>query len=300
MSDGVEFSVIVPTYRRPDRLLQCLAALEALDYPRDRFEVIVGVDEREGTSLPSGHEAVTRRLPLRIVEIDHAGPGAARNAAAASAAGTYLAFTDDDCAPAPDWLARLHEAFEKGGAAVGGRTVNGLPRNVFSDASHELMEHLYRYYNADPADARFFATNNFAVETAVFRRIGGFDESFRTAGGEDRELCDRLIAGGGRLLYEPRAVVHHSHPLTPARFWKMHHRYGRGAFHFRRARAGRKGERVRVEPPKFYADLVRSAFRNRSGGAAVAVAGLLVVAQAANALGFFTEAGQSRRGESAR
>ena len=35
------FSVIIPTHARPDRLAACLEALANLDYPRDRFEVIV-------------------------------------------------------------------------------------------------------------------------------------------------------------------------------------------------------------------------------------------------------------------
>jgi len=43
------FSVIIPTYQRPLQLATCLQALAKLDYPRERFEVIV-VDD--GSELP--------------------------------------------------------------------------------------------------------------------------------------------------------------------------------------------------------------------------------------------------------
>jgi len=44
------FSVVIPTYRRPERLVACLRSLAALDYPRDRFEVIV-VDDGSGAPV---------------------------------------------------------------------------------------------------------------------------------------------------------------------------------------------------------------------------------------------------------
>ena len=42
------FSIIIPTYRRPERLAVCLQALACLDYPRNRFEIIV-VDDGSPT-----------------------------------------------------------------------------------------------------------------------------------------------------------------------------------------------------------------------------------------------------------
>ena len=35
------FSIVIPTYNRPEQLATCLQALTHLQYPRDRFEVIV-------------------------------------------------------------------------------------------------------------------------------------------------------------------------------------------------------------------------------------------------------------------
>ena len=100
--------MIVPTHRRPAQLAECLAALARLDYPSDRYEVIV-VDDGGGMPLDEvlepfrAHMAVTCLAGRRVA-------AAARNAGAARARGDLLAFTDDDCRPRPDWLRRLARA----------------------------------------------------------------------------------------------------------------------------------------------------------------------------------------------
>jgi GT2 family glycosyltransferase len=44
------FSIIIPTYNRPDKLADCLKSLSRLDYPYDQFEVIL-IDDGRNTSL---------------------------------------------------------------------------------------------------------------------------------------------------------------------------------------------------------------------------------------------------------
>ena len=288
MPDPV-FSVVVPTYRRPRQVAECLEALARLEYPEGRFEAIVVSDEEGERSLP-GPTPVSRSFPVRFLRQPHAGPSVARNTGAAQARGRFLAFTDDDCAPAPDWLAKLEAAFgETQAEGVGGRTVNALPRNLCSEASQLLLLYVYRYYNPDPFAATFFATNNLAVRADAFRSIGGFDPSYGLAGGEDRDLCDRLLHAGSRLVYCRDAVVSHAHALSLTGFWKQHDWYGRGAYRFRRARAARQQEPVEIEPLGFYRDLLQTPFDQHAGLEAFALAGLMGLSQLANAVGFFRE-----------
>jgi GT2 family glycosyltransferase len=160
-----------------------------------------------------------------------------------------LAFTDDDCRPAPDWLSTLGVRFA--GApdhAVGGRTLNALPDNRYSAASQLLIDYLYAYYNANGGLARFFASNNVALPRDRFHAVGGFDDRWPLAGGEDRELCDRWLQGGHGMLYAPEAVVYHAHPLTLRTFCRQHFNYGRGAYYYHRARARGGGGRAPVVP----------------------------------------------------
>src|SRR5215218_3851521 len=178
----LSFSVVVATHNRPRQVAECLAALADLDYPRDRFEVIV-VDDGSPTTLDPVVAPYHDRLDLTLVRRERGGLGEAGNTGAVCAKGTFLAFIDDDCVVSPDWLQALGTRFNAApDQLVGGRTLNGLPGNPYSSATQLLMDYLYAYHNANPADARFFATNNLALPAARFRQIGGFNTQYLRIG----------------------------------------------------------------------------------------------------------------------
>src|SRR4051812_39046691 len=221
------FSVVVPTYERPAQLAACVRALSRLDYPRARFEVLI-VDDASAQQPLAVVEQFRDALDLKLLEqTKNAGPAAARNLGARRARGEFLAFTDDDCEPERGWLRAFAARFAEAPARiVGGRTVNALADNPYSETSQLIIDVVYAHFNRDDAGASFFASNNFAVHAESFRDAGGFDESFRTS--EDREFCARWRSRGLGMTYEPRAVVRHSHGLTPGSLWRQHFGYGRG------------------------------------------------------------------------
>ncbi|MBI4790120.1 MAG: glycosyltransferase [Chloroflexi bacterium] len=285
MVDSIRFSIVVPTRNRPEPLAHCLNALAQLNYSRDRFEIIV-VDDGSWTALGEFQCA----MPITLLRQAHAGPAAARNAGAAHACGTFLAFTDDDCAPDPNWLRALEARLDAmPGCAVGGKTVNGLTDNISATASQLLIDYLYAYYNRDPNRAAFVASNNLAAPRARFIEMGGFDASFPRAAAEDRDFCDRWLARGNALVYAADAVVCHAHALSLKSFVRQHWSYGRGARHFRRARARRGHAHLSIEPLRFYRDLVLHPFARRTPRAGL-LSFLLLLTQVANAAGFFREA----------
>jgi GT2 family glycosyltransferase len=229
------FSVVIPTYRRLQRLTACLDALVAQSYLHDKFEVIV-VDDA-GTPDDLKHLPLAKYpFECRIVSRVHGGAAAARNTGARAARGRFLAFTDDDCRPDPDWLRQLEQAMNVAGdrALVGGGVVNGLSSNPYACATQALIDFLYEQLNSNRAHPQFFTSNNFCVTGEAFHAIGGFDTAFGGAGGEDRELCLRWAHRGGQLAYAPEALVYHAHPLTLPTFLRQHYAYGRGAAVLRR------------------------------------------------------------------
>ena len=285
------FSIIIPTYRRPWRLAGCLQSLTCLDYPRDCFEVIV-VDD--GSPTPPQTLAADFRecFDIMLIKQAHTGPAKARNTGAAQAKGEILAFTDDDCEPAADWLQTLAKRYTATPAcAIGGRTLNKLPENPFSTASQMLIDYLYAYYNTDPLQACFFASNNLALPADRFQKVGGFDTTFPRAAGEDRELCDRWLNNGFRMIYASEVLVWHSHSLTCRNLWKQHFNYGCGAFFFQQARARSGRGRVRLEPLSFYLNLMCAPFKLAIGARAPLLAALLFLTQCANAAGYVAAAG---------
>lgn len=282
------FSIIVPTYNRAAWLSRCLGAVAALDYPRDRFEVIV-VDDGGRGALDPVVAPYRDRLRLRLHRQENVGPASARNTGAALASGDHLAFTDDDCTPAPGWLDRFAVATTATPKAlIGGRTVNALRSNPYAGASQTLVDYITHYYTA-PRRSAFFASNNLAVPAALFAEVGGFDTTFPLAAGEDREFCDRWQARGLPIRYAADANVEHHHDLGLRAFLRQHVNYGRGSYQFHRAQAAREGQRIQLEGPRFYLDLVRFPFGRQTPTMAAAQSALLVVAQAANAAGFAAE-----------
>ncbi|MFZ1744917.1 MAG: glycosyltransferase [Nitrospirales bacterium] len=277
------FSIVIPTYNRPKQLAACLQACSQLDYPYDRFEIIVVDDgsqvpvevlNNDGSNLPN-------TICLRQF---NTGPASARNMGAQHARGDILAFTDDDCAPTQQWLRELAQSFNDVPAGlVGGRTVNGLVDNIYSTASQMIVDEAYAFFLSRDSDLRFFASNNMAVATRLFHKIGGFDSSFRTS--EDREFCDRWIRQGHPLVYTTKAIVHHYHQLTLTAFCRQHFSYGRGAFQFHRTRAG-CGRSLSKPDPGFYA----SVFRRALSWKPLRMAGLLGLWQMANLAGFLWQA----------
>jgi GT2 family glycosyltransferase len=119
-----------------------------------------------------------------------------------------------------------------------------------------------------------------------FLAVGGFDSSFPSAAGEDREFCDRWQGRGYRMIYAPQAIVYHHHHLTLRAFWRQHVRYGRAAYRFHALRASRNREPIRVEPLSFYWNLLRYPFQVSRRQWAMQLAALLTLSQVANATGF--------------
>jgi GT2 family glycosyltransferase len=278
------FSVVVPTYRRPERLADCLRSLEKLDYPRDRFEVVV-VDDGSGAPPDPGRVSID----VTVITQAHAGPATARNTGAARARGDHLAFTDDDCQAEPDWLRELAAGLDgTPDLAVGGRTVNALPDNPYASATQLLVDYLSEWTRAS-GRAAFFASNNLAVPTELFRARGGFDTGFPLAAGEDREFCDRWVRLGGRLSYAPRAVIRHGHHLTFPGYWRQHVNYGRGALRYHRRRAPSTSAQPPATPLSFYLRLVASPLTRARGSRRFSLTALLALAQIATVMGYWQE-----------
>jgi GT2 family glycosyltransferase len=288
------FTIVVPTYERPQALRRCLQSIARLRYPPDRFDVIV-VDDGSGCAPEAEVAEASREFDVQLLTQFNAGPGAARNAGVARATGTYVAFLGDDCEPAVEWLeAFARQYVTSPQSLLGGRIVNTLPGDPFATASDRLIGFLYARYNRDPDRAQFFTPNNMAVPRARFLEIGGFDAT-TGATGEDRELCDRWRARGSGIVYVADAVVCHTHPLTFAGFWNQQIGYGRGTCRYRQRQHTPRAGRIAPERLSFYVQLVRFPFSVERGGRAWVQATLLGISQIATALGFLLESIEERR-----
>lgn len=263
--------------------------MELLEYPREDFEVIV-VDDGSQTPLDETVARFRTQLNISLITQEHSGPAIARNRGAAHAKGSFLAFTDDDCTPAPDWLKALGARFDQTpDRMIGGKTFNIVSDNLYSEVTSLLIEYLYSYYNMDPGQARFCTSNNFTLPADKFRAISGFNPSFPRAAGEDREFCERWLRHGYRMTYAPEGKVYHHHALTLSTFCRQHFNYGRGAFRFHRIRTRNLSNRFRIEPLSFYINMLAYPFSSGRKRSPFLFVALLFVTQIANAGGFLWE-----------
>lgn len=218
---NIRISVVIPTYRRPDLLARCLMALDQQDLDASLFEILVCDDAVDANTYHQIENWARLRdaspVPLlRYVPSDdlHRGPAAARNRGWRAAFGDIIAFTDDDCIPAPDWLSQ--------GLAVFDQDPN-RQSSTPSIAIAALSGHVHMSLPPDPTDyeldaARLseaeFVTANCFCKRAVLEAVGGFDERFHTAWREDSDLQFTLMERGYRIEHAPQAIV--VHPVRPA------------------------------------------------------------------------------------
>ena len=283
-------SVIVATFDRPAALARCLDHLARADYPADRREVVV-VDDGGHVDLGAICTRFEGSLSVRLVRQPNSGAASARNHGAASAHGDVLLFTDDDCLASAGWIRAFVEATHGNpDALVGGHTVNGLPDNLCASASQLLANRLCTP-DSGHNQPLFLNGNNLATTRAAFESAGGFDPTFRTSAGEDRELSARFQALGRPLVFAPDAVVEHANPLTSRAFFRQHVNFGRAAFRLRVHPSPRTGV-VPFGGPAFYLGLVLMPVEPATSARwwrVAALRGLLAVAQLANAVGFLAE-----------
>ena len=278
------FTVVIPTYNRPHHLRACLEAFSHLETPREVWRVIV-VNDGGADPWPEIPNELSAALPLERLQTAHRGPAAARNAGARQARSDFLAFTDDDCRPLPDWLDQLESTFATGPwDALAGPALNALPSSRGAHAQQYLIDFIQSYARFTNGDVYLACSNNVAYRRSVFETLGGFDETFPLAAAEDRELGHRLLARGYRQRFCSEARVLHDHPLSAWQYARLQFRYGQGDEHFRRA-LGRLGVPRRIgqrRRPQFHWALARALWRGREPAWMWA---LLAVTQAAHFVG---------------
>lgn len=279
-------SVVIPSHGRDGSLARALEALTAQTLSRERFEVIV-CDDGNAVPLEPAIAHFGDRLELTVVRRTHAGPAAARNEGARHANGRILAFTDDDCEPAEDWLRLLVDRHDRHrGHLIGGSVVNLLPEDPYATATQLITSCVYEYYARHPEGRRFYSTTNLSVPASRFWLLNGFSEQFPRAAGEDYDFCARWQEAGFPHAYAPEVEVGHAHGHTLRTFWGQHFGYGRALFRVREGIARRQGHRgIALESPRFYRQILTYPLQQGRGVRALRDVALVALSQVATVSG---------------
>ena len=202
-------TIVVPARPGESRIL-ALEAVRALDYPRERLDLIVARGKQ---------------------------PSVQRNTAIKAAQGDLIYFLDDDVRPAPGALRRAAEHFVRNDVQmVGGPNVCPADapwvERVFAVA-------LSSWLAFGPSRARYMPVGrlressekelilcNLIARRQTLVELGGFDESLYP--NEENALMDDIQKHRGKLLYDPDVIVERRPRPTLKAFLKMLLTYGRG------------------------------------------------------------------------
>ncbi|MEJ2153696.1 MAG: mycofactocin biosynthesis glycosyltransferase MftF [Desulfobacteraceae bacterium] len=224
-ADYPSVSVIVPVRNRPKEITACLAALTALNYPREKLEIIV-VDDASDDGTP---DAIVRFPQVRLLPMQqHRQASYCRNRAAEMAQGEILAFTDSDCLADAGWLKELVPAFRDRTLGALGGWVDAAGEKNPLDRYEKVKSALKMgtwFRRSDQTEKFFYVpTCNFLVRKDLFARLGGFRESLYV--GEDVDFCWRLQDEGFAMEYRPMGRISHKHRNRLGAFCARRFDYG--------------------------------------------------------------------------
>jgi len=239
-------SVIVCTYNRSQSLRKTLGSLARLLTPAGMAWELIVVDNNstDDTAEVVKTFAAASSFNVRYVFEISQGLSHARNAGIRAARGEVFAFTDDDVTVDPHWLCELRNTFDQFACiGIGGRIVpvwtTPKPSWLEVDGPHSLYSGTVISFDHGDEPCELSTSPvvgaNMAFKKVVFEKYGVFRTDLGRRGndsmiGEESEFCTRLLRAGEKLVYAPRALVHHPVPKTrlkKSHFESHYFNYGR-------------------------------------------------------------------------
>jgi len=217
-------SVIVPTYNGSRFVEGCVASLLHINFPKDRYEVIVVDDGSTDDTVER-----VRKYPVRVVRHEtNRGMSAARNSGVAAARGKLIAMTDDDAVVPNDWVDHIIRNFGPQVGAVGGRDETFPCSELFERISGAIEDvKCFRRCYGQKAVYLMRGVNCTYLREAL-QGAGGFDQSVISC--NETDLLFRILKSGYEIIYDPSIVVYHHRRSSITAYVTQYIRNGRGDF----------------------------------------------------------------------
>lgn len=224
------YSIIIPSFNRADEIKELLRSVDKLQFPTERFEVIIADDGSTDNTFEIVKEAQAKfHYTLHYFSQKNQGPGAARNFGMSKAKGDFFIFIDSDVTVPPMWLAHIDAALHKEQAdAFGGPDTY---RKDFPPLLKAINYSMTSFITTGGMRgkkgkklARFYPRSfNMGLSRALWQKIGGFS-SLRH--GQDIEFSHRILGSGAKVIFVADAPVFHKRRTNLRRFFRQVFNWG--------------------------------------------------------------------------
>lgn len=200
------FSIVIPTYNRPEALERTVGSILRLDI-RDDFDIVI-VNDCPGCGTGDFGDERVRVINNEV----NLGRSKSRNRGAAVVKHPVLFFIDDDIEVRENLFEKHLAELENGADAVFSNVVN-----VRTDGKYSFLNEFLNTRGANrkgsgqKVRSNYFTTAFCSIKKTFFDRIGKFDENFEGYGWEDPELGLRIEAEGGNLSFVRTTGLMHYH-----------------------------------------------------------------------------------------
>ena len=216
-------SIIIPVYNGEETLGLCLDSIARLDYPADKFEVLV-IDN--GSTDTSVRIAETHGARI-LYEHSQKSSYAARNQGIIAAKGDLLAFTDADCIVTPAWLKNLVTNWDDNSIGCFAGEIQAYQPQTLVEKFSDRIGILRQYGTIACTYLPYAQTANAAYRKEVFDKLGLFIPEIFSGG--DAEISWRMqqkLGLGIQLI--PEALVYHKHRTSITGLYRQFKRYEYG------------------------------------------------------------------------
>ncbi|MDD5342171.1 MAG: glycosyltransferase family 2 protein [Patescibacteria group bacterium] len=212
-------SICILNYNGRKYIDPCLAAIEKLDYPKDRFEVIFVDNASQDDSV----EYVRQRYPtVKIVaNSENYGFAEGNNIGSEACQGEYVVFLNNDTMVDARWLSELVKAtFDFPEAKFFGSKIYIQGKNKVLNSAGFCITAIGSGYDRGfgRPDSQDYSASRYAagvsgaslmVQREYFEKMGGFDKDYFMYF-EDVDLCLRNWLYGGKCAYVSDSIVYHA------------------------------------------------------------------------------------------
>ncbi len=219
----MKFSIIIPVYNTSAYLERCISAVKSMDFPANEYEILAVDNNSTDGSL----ELLSKFEGIRVLRENKQGSYAARNHAVRESKGEFLAFTDSDCMPLPNWLKSIESALQDPSRQIvmGPRIADSIRRSVQLLAAYESKKDELVFESTSP-DLYYGFTNNMGVRKSAYDRCGPFEERPR---GADTIFVRRVVNEFGchAVCYNKQMLVRHAELDSISSYYNKMYTYGR-------------------------------------------------------------------------